>query len=207
MMKKIDPSTASLLEQKKEFRRAALSARDLLSAPQRSEKSSLITERLCMMSAVKDACSWFVYVSFRSEVETHRLIQRLLAAGKRVSVPCIDRASNTMSASLVTSMEHDLAPGYCGVLEPAAGRQQPVNPSTIDVVIAPGAAFAADGLRIGYGGGYYDRYLKKCPALSIGLAFDVQIVDLVPHDEQWDQPLDYVITETRLIKRQSLPGI
>jgi 5-formyltetrahydrofolate cyclo-ligase len=67
------------------------------------------------------------------------------------------------------------------------------------VVIAPGAAFATDGFRIGYGGGYYDRFLKNCPAVTIGLAFDMQVVDRVPHDVQRDVPLDYIVTEKRLI--------
>ena len=179
-MKTTDPYIKDLFKQKKAFRSAALSARDLLSVEQRRQKSSLITGRLCMMRAVKDACSLFVYVSFRSEVETSSLIELLLAEGKRVSVPFIDPSTKTMSASLVTSMAHDLVPGSLGILEPAAGRLHPVASSTLDVVIAPGAAFATDGFRIGYGGGYYDRFLKKCPALTIGLAFDMQVVDRVP---------------------------
>ncbi len=203
-MKKNDLYPSSLFEQKKAFRIAALSSRDLISEEQRKQKSILITGRLCGMSAVKDACLWFVYVSFRSEVETRSLIELLLAEGKHVSVPSIDRSTKTMSASLVTSMESDLVPGSLGILEPAAGRLKPVESSAIDVVIAPGAVFAIDGFRIGYGGGCYDRFLRKCPAVTIGLAFDMQVVGHVPHDERWDAPLDYIVTETRLIECKSL---
>ena len=205
-MKTTDPYIKDLFKQKKAFRSAALSARDLLSVEQRRQKSSLITGRLCMMSAVRDASSLFVYVSFRSEVETHSLIELLLAEGKRVSVPIVDPSTKTMSASLVTSLVHDLVPGSYGILEPAQGCLHPVESSTIDVAIVPGAAFAADGFRIGYGGGYYDGFLKKCRAVTIGLAFDMQVVDLVPQDGQWDEPLDYVVTETRLIDCRNLPG-
>ena len=204
MMKKIDTYPVALFEQKKAFRSAALAARDLLSAEQRKQKSSLIAERLCGLRAVMDACSLFVYVSFQSEVDTRSLIERLLAEGKQVSVPSIDKSTKTMSASLVTSLEHDLEPGYFGILEPAAGRLQSVESSAIDVVIVPGAAFAIDGFRIGFGGGYYDRFLKKCPAVTIGLAFDVQVVGHVPHVKLWDVPLDYIVTETRLIECKSL---
>ena len=132
-MKKNDLYPSSLFEQKKAFRIAALSSRDLISEEQRKQKSILITGRLCGMSAVKDACLWFVYVSFRSEVETRSLIELLLAEGKHVSVPSIDRSTKTMSASLVTSMESDLVPGSLGILEPAAGRLKPVESRQPDV--------------------------------------------------------------------------
>ncbi|MCX5899379.1 MAG: 5-formyltetrahydrofolate cyclo-ligase [Proteobacteria bacterium] len=167
--------------------------------PEFGQNSSLITDRLYRMSRVQDACSWFVYVSFLSEVETYSLLRMLLADGRQVSVPCVDRSSLVMSASRLTSIEHDLAPGCFGIPEPAAGCLRPVGSRTIDVVIVPGAAFAVDGFRLGYGGGYYDRFLKNCPAVTIGLAFDMQVVDRVPHDVQRDVPLDYIVTEKRLI--------
>jgi 5-formyltetrahydrofolate cyclo-ligase len=198
-MKKKDEYPAALIEEKKMFRSAALRARDALSEQQRRQNSSLITDRLYRMSSVQDACSWFVYVSFLSEVETYSLLRMLLAEGKHVCVPCVDRSSLVMSASRLTSIEHDLAPGCFGIPEPAAGCLRPVESRTIDVVIVPGAAFAVDGFRLGYGGGYYDRFLKNCPAVTIGLAFDMQVVDRVPHDAQRDVPLDYIVTEKRLI--------
>ena len=198
-MKKKDECAPTLFEEKKIFRSAALRARDALSEQQRRQKSSLITDRLYRMSRVQDACSWFVYVSFFSEVDTHSLLRRLLAEGRHVSVPCVDRPSNMMSASRLTSIEHDLAPGCFGIPEPVEGCLRPVESRTIDVVIVPGAAFAVDGFRLGYGGGYYDRFLKKCQAVTIGLAFDMQVVGRVPHDEQRDTPLDYIVTENRLI--------
>ena len=203
-MKKIDPYPVALFEQKKAFRSSALRARDLLSAEQRREKSNLITQRLFQMSTVQDACSWFVYVSFRSEVETRSLIGLLLAEGKRVSVPSVDPSTKTMSASLLTSMEHDLVPGSIGILEPAPGRLSPVESSMIDVAIVPGSAFAVDGFRIGYGGGYYDCFLRNCPAVTIGIAYDIQVADSIPHDVRWDMPLDFLVTETRLFDCKSL---
>jgi 5-formyltetrahydrofolate cyclo-ligase len=198
-MKNKDDYPTALLAEKKIFRRAALRARDALSEQQRRQKSSLIMERMYRLPLVKDACSWFVYVSFSSEVETHSLLSTLLADGKHVSVPCVDRSSHMMSASRLTSIEHDLAPGGFGILEPAVGCLRPVESSTIDVVIVPGSAFSVDGFRLGYGGGYYDRFLKNCPAVTIGLAFDMQVVGRVPHDQQHDVPLDYIVTEKRLI--------
>jgi 5-formyltetrahydrofolate cyclo-ligase len=199
-MEKKDDYPAKLFELKKNFRAAALRARDALSEQQRNLKSSLILERLSGMGVFKEAVSFFVYVSFASEVETHGLIRILLDVGKHVSVPCIDRSSKIMTASVIKSMEHDLRPGCFGILEPAPGCLNQVESRLIDVVIVPGAAFTTDGFRIGYGGGYYDRFLKSCPAVSVGIAFDMQVVDKIPFDVQWDVPLDYVVTESRIIQ-------
>ena len=204
MKKKID-YPAKLFELKKNFRTAALRARDALSQQQRKLKSSLIQDRVYSMPVVQAVSSFFIYVSFASEVETHSLIRLLLGEGKHVSVPLVDRASKHMTASLIKSIEHDLAPGCFGILEPAPGCLCPVKAKTIDVVIVPGVAFTTDGFRIGYGGGYYDRFLKNCPAVTIGIAFDMQVVEQIPYDARWDVPLDYVVTESRII--QSIPAV
>jgi len=204
MKKKID-YPAKLFELKKNFRTAALRARDALSQQQRKLKSSLIQDRVYSMPVVQAVSSFFIYVSFASEVETHSLIRLLLGEGKHVSVPLVDRASKHMTASLIKSIEHDLAPGCFGILEPAPGCLCPVKAKTIDVVIVPGVAFTTDGFRIGYGGGYYDRFLKNCPAVTIGIAFDMQVVEQIPYDARWDVPLDYVVTESRI--QQPIPAV
>ncbi len=126
MKKKID-YPAKLFELKKNFRTAALRARDALSEQQRKQKSSLIHGSVYSMPVVQEATSFFIYVSFASEVETHGLIRILLAEGKCVSVPCVDMASKFMTASRIKSMEHDLAPGCFGILEPAPGCLHPVE--------------------------------------------------------------------------------
>ena len=189
----------TVCQQKKDLRASALRARAELTVDQRNEKSRLIIDRLYGMQDVMDIQSWFVYVSFNSEVETHGLIRSLLAAGKKVAVPSVDRSSKSMTASLIADFVQDLAPGSLGIPEPKPGRLRPVASGSIDVVIVPGAAFATDGSRIGYGGGYYDRFLKSWPVVSIGLAYDMQIFDWVPHDTARDIPLEYIVTESRLI--------
>ena len=197
-MEKKEDYLAKFFELKKQFRASALRVRDALAETDRREKSLLIMDRLSGMPVVQEARSWFVYVSFSSEVGTHGLIRNLLAAGKYVCVPAVDMSSKVMTPSRIASLEHDLAPGCFGILEPAPGCLHPVEIKTIDVVIVPGAAFFEDGFRIGYGGGYYDRFLKNCPAVTIGLAFDMQVVEQVPHDARWDVPLDYVVTDNAL---------
>jgi 5-formyltetrahydrofolate cyclo-ligase len=184
---------------KKQVRTATLQARDALAEADRREKSDRILNRLSAMPVARDARSWFIYVSFASEVETRGLIRRLLAEGKNVCVPLVDRSSKVMMPSRITSFEHDLAPGCFGIPEPVPGHRHPVKNSEIDIVIVPGAAFSEDGFRIGYGGGYYDRFLKNCPAVTIGIAFDMQVVEQVPHDAERDMPVKYIVTENRVI--------
>lgn len=190
----------SVEAEKKLLRAKALRSRDELLAAERCEKSLRIIDRLFALPGIRDLQCWFVYVSFKSEVETHGLIRRLLAEGKKVAVPCIDRAKNIIAPSRIGDFDLDLAPGSLGIREPKPGRLEPVASGDIDIVIAPGAAFAADGSRIGYGGGYYDRFFKSCEAVSIGLAYDMQVFDRIACDALRDMPLSYIVTESRLIR-------
>jgi 5-formyltetrahydrofolate cyclo-ligase len=88
-------------------------------------------------------------------------------------------------------------PSSFGALEPAAG--EPVGPEEIDVVVVPGLAFDRRGHRVGYGGGFYDRFLGRLrpDALTVGICFSVQVVDEVPHG-RGDRPVDLVVTEQGL---------
>ncbi len=190
----------SLDDEKKLLRVKAIRARDEVPAEQRREMSRRIIERLCSQPGIRDLKSWFVYVSFRSEVETHGLIRRLLAEGKKVTVPRIDEALKLMVPVRIRDLDVDLAPGSMGIREPKPDCLDQVDGGDIDVVIAPGAAFAPDGNRIGYGGGYYDRFLEGFQAASIGLGFDSQLFGRVPHDASRDIPLGCITTESRFIR-------
>jgi 5-formyltetrahydrofolate cyclo-ligase len=189
-----------LAQRKKEFRARALRIRDGLSEQQRSEKSRRLIERIIEIPAAGTAGCWFVYVSFKSEVQTQDLIRRLLQQGKTVCVPVIDAPKKAMMACLLTDPGLDLAPGYKGIPEPLPDRRQRlVAENLIDIVIAPGAAFSEDGSRIGYGGGYYDRFLSNCRALTVGLAFEAQLFDHVPRDCTRDIRINHIVTESRII--------
>lgn len=156
-------------------------------------------ENLCSLPDFRDADVVFLYVSFRSEVETIPLIEHCLRMGKQVVVPLVAEKSQLLPYRIV-SKEHDLAPGAFGILEPVADRCQLVDPRTLQVVLVPGSVFDEHGGRFGYGGGYYDRFLVDMApqARRIGLAFDLQVVGaipLAPHDQQ----LDALVTESRVL--------
>lgn len=181
------------------LRKQILAARDSLPAEERQRKSRIITEHLLALPEFIGARNVFAYVSFRSEVETLPLIADCLGRGIAVSVPLTLPAEHRLQPYAVTDPGRDLAPGYCNILEPLKTLPQ-VDPASIEVVVTPGSVFDVRGGRLGYGGGFYDRFLHTAApqALRIGLAFDLQVVESVPL-EKHDEQLDYLITETRTI--------
>jgi len=188
-----------MLETRTALRARIMAARDSLSPEERQRKSLAVTDRLLALPEFAGARHVFVYVSFRSEAETLNLIAHCLDKGVTVSVPLTLPAERQLLPYVITDPSRDLVPGYCSIPEPLQTLPL-VDPGTIEVVVTPGSVFDAQGGRLGYGGGYYDRFLHTAApqALRIGLAFDLQVVEAVPlesHDEQ----LDYLITETRTI--------
>jgi len=181
------------------MRKEILAARDTLPAEERQQKSRAISERLRALPEFAGAHNIFAYVSFRSEVETLPLIAHCLSRGVMVSVPLTLVKEHRLLPYAITDPDRDLIPGYCGILEPRQTLPL-VEPASLEVVLTPGSVFDVKGGRLGYGGGYYDRFLQTAApqALRLGLAFDLQVVAAVPL-ESHDQQLDYLITESRTI--------
>jgi len=88
----------------------------------------------------------------------------------------------------------DLAPGYCSIPEPIISQTIKSDPGSIDVVLLPGSVYDIKGGRLGYGGGYYDRFLKDINATKIGLCFNSLIIDSISRND-WDVKMDKVISE------------
>lgn len=126
---------------------------------------------------------YFIYNSFGSEADTTGIISRLLKADKRVYLPRVER--NRIVAVPYGATKK----GYCGIEEPLGGAYN----GNIDVTVAPLLAVNARGYRLGYGGGYYDRYFAANPTLRIGLGYDFQIVDFT--EDEWDERLDAFVSE------------
>ncbi|MFA6283178.1 MAG: 5-formyltetrahydrofolate cyclo-ligase [Desulfurivibrionaceae bacterium] len=189
-----------MADERTALRAQILAARNNVPLEERHQKSRIITGHLLALPEFAGARNVFAYVSFRSEVETLDLITQCLSRGVNVSVPLTVVQEHRLLPYAITEPNRDLAPGYCGILEPLTTLPL-LDPASIEVVVVPGSVFDAKGGRLGYGGGYYDRFLQgEAPqALRIGLAFDLQVVEAVPL-ENHDQPLDYLITETRTIK-------
>jgi 5-formyltetrahydrofolate cyclo-ligase len=137
----------------------------------------------------------FCYVSFRSEIDTKPIIQQSLALNKTVSVPKIDRPSNTMRAFIIEDIETSLRPGYFGILEPVDHCRE-LTYADLQLVVAPGLAFTRNGERLGYGGGFYDRFIERNNQVPVcSLTYNRLILDKLPVKNH-DLPVDYLITET-----------
>lgn len=136
------------------------------------------------------------YLAFGNEVNTKSIIAKAWQENKQVIIPVCDTQTIAIIPSLLHSFE-DLEPRTMGILEPKEGKLHPVDPKIIDLVLIPGVAFDLSGHRLGFGAGYYDRFLPqlKPSTPKIALAHQVQISNTaLPHDH-YDVPMDYICTE------------
>lgn len=186
------------------IRKQVLAKRDMLSPGERREKSEMIHHRFLDLVKPFDPATFFLFVNFRSEVETAELIGKLLESGKTVTVPLVSVQEKSMTAVRLVDPEKDLASGYYGILEPRKDllKTRTIDHKSIDIVVLPGSVFDERGGRLGYGGGFYDRFLANevlPSALRIALAFELQVQGEIPQ-EPHDQPADFIITEQRVIR-------
>lgn len=180
---------------KKTLRKKMRKIRRIMPAGKIKDLSKKVMANLLSLEKVKEAESFFIYVSFGNEVQTHGLIKRFLKQEKVVTVPEII-GEGLMDAYQITDW-HQLKPGKYDILSPTS--TQPFK-GRLDVCIAPSVAVTEKGHRLGRGRGYYDRFLNKHPEMFvIALAFNQQIVDKIPI-EQTDRLVDVIVTEDRIIK-------
>ena len=161
------------------------------------EQEAQLERNLFSLPAFARASTLMLYASLRDEVPTHKLIERLLAAGMRVALPIASKKDRALSLSCLSSMA-DLSPGPFGVPEPVPGRRSPCAPGEVEAALIPGLAFDLQGHRLGHGLGYYDRFLPSLSCPLIGLAYDSQIAARLPR-EAHDHPVDYVVSEKRVV--------
>ena len=182
-------------EKKKMLRRQYLEKRRALSAELWKEASSRITARLKGSGVFRDCEALLTYLSAKdNEVDTSAIIAVALQSDRNVLVPVVASDRNLVWAQIHDYSE--LVRGKFGLLEPDPERAQIVSVPASALCLTPGIAFTRDGKRIGYGGGYYDRFLSEFSGISIGLAFDFQIAPTLPQDA-FDQRVGYVFTETK----------
>ena len=229
------------MKDKDRVRKKILALRDGLTAAQRAEYNASIAQIVLSMKAYREASAILAYASYRSEVDTHALIERALDDGKIVFAPKV--SGQEMEFWQILSPD-DLQKGYRGIPEPqegisftewlgrdgqpeesgppggpASGGGAPAEARKV-VMWMPGAAFDIDRHRIGYGGGYYDRYLQGLQAVSdtdgrhgrnigqrcalqewfgtMALAYSIQVLEAVPCEEHDITP-DMIVTEKGVI--------
>lgn len=186
------------METKKELRKKMRTKRSMLTKEQVEEDSRKIVSRLLETAEYKNTKKVFCYVSFEEEVDTVPFIRQALSDGKRVAVPRVN--GKEMEFYRIASLE-ELQPGYYGILEPVTNE---IEKELEGILIVPGLAFDAEYNRMGYGGGFYDRYLNQHPShklLKAALAYEFQIVSIIETEEH-DRKMDMIITPSEVKKRK-----
>lgn len=186
-------------ERKKKLRRKFLRIRKNIPDEEYRKKSDLITKRLKDSQFYNSAGYIHCYISLneRKEVDTHGLLEELLPREKKVVVPVTDFESGTLTNRVLHSFE-DLEPNRWGVPEPPDGEE--VEPQELDLVIVPMVAGDNQCNRLGYGKGFYDRFLSDVDCPKIGLLFECCLTDNLPV-EDFDVKLDQIMTENRVVNR------
>ena len=189
---------------KQALRQSVHALRQRQDQPAYINRSYQIQQRLLSCDLFRRAGTLGLYSPIRGEVATDLLCEEALRRGKRVCFPRV--AGSGMSFCRIAGPA-DLQPGAFGVLEPGSACEM-LPLAAFDLLVMPGVAFDKDGRRLGYGQGFYDRYLSERPAglVCVGLSFDFQIVAQIPAEEH-DQPLDYIVTDSRVIPcREGVTG-
>jgi 5-formyltetrahydrofolate cyclo-ligase len=162
-------------------------------------RSAAVWERLSVLPEFARATRLLIYVSKGTEVDTHGLIQQLLAMGRQVYAPGFEAVKKKYVACALNDFHSDLTMGRFGILEPKPEAIQPPARDPIDAALVPGLAFDETGNRLGRGMGYFDRLLQEVRGAKIALAYDFQILSEVPA-EAHDARVDFIMTETRRIQ-------
>jgi len=178
---------------KTEIRKTLLKRRRGLSASKKKQYELQMLNSLWTWDVFKEACIIHIFLSKADEPETSQIIELAWKSGKQIGVPCVLPDTLELFHSQLNSFE-DLRPGALSVLEPSPEQRTALTPESFDLVIVPGVAFDRQGGRLGYGKGYYDRFLDQSLAFRLALAFDFQILETVP-TKTHDVPMDGILTE------------
>ena len=174
--------------------------REALRDEQVTDLSQMLTEAVVSHYDFLKAKDILIYRNMGQEARTDGIIAYAFMLGKRVFIPRVE--GKTMDFYEIHDI-HECVPGFRGIAEPPLGAEKfGISKEACEedvLVVLPGLSFDKQGNRLGYGGGYYDNYLKNTPACrKMGIGYDFQIVGEIPVCE-WDQPVDIVITEKRVI--------
>lgn len=185
---------------KKEFRKKVIKLRKEKDNNFIRHNSDIITDKLLNLDCIKNAKNIMLYLDFNNEVSTDNLIKKLIALKKVVSSPITLKEERKLIPSQITDFENGIQYGAYNIREPKPECSPAIDIKDLDVVIVPAVAYDKQRYRLGYGGGFYDRFLENLreDAVTVGIAFDLQIFDEIPK-EPHDAQLDYIITESTIL--------
>ncbi|MEJ8548226.1 5-formyltetrahydrofolate cyclo-ligase [Brevibacillus borstelensis] len=185
-----------LLDQKKELRRQILAQRAAVSPEERGERSGRMCRLLLSFDRLRGCRTVMAYYPFREELDIVPFLEKALERGQEIWLPLTLPAERRIVPYVYTGPAM-LKRGTYGILEPDPAQAAEGRPDSLEAVLVPGVAFDRRGGRMGYGAGYYDRFLSSLSRrpLLIGCAFDLQVQQAVPM-EPHDISLDFLATES-----------
>ena len=151
----------------------------------RSAKSGVILNKLLKLPEFQKAQTVLFYMPFDGEVNTLDMIKKAKEMGKKIGLPRILRKVKEIIPVLTYCLDKELEMGPYGIQQPKDDSKMALKIEDLDMVVVPGVAFDGQNNRLGRGGGYYDRFLRKLPSQipTIGLAFDFQLIERLPRQE------------------------
>ncbi len=179
--------------QKAALRKNLLERRDEISADLRDISSGKIHQNLKQIDAYDTSQNIACYFPIGSEVNTQEVMLDILEKGKNLLLPRI--AKNDIVFHVITNIEK-LEKGVFDIMEP---RDDYKKAEKIDCILVPTIAISKSGIRLGYGKGYYDRFLSTTKAVKISLTYSKQIIKSIPNDTH-DIKMDWIVTEDEIIK-------
>ncbi|MCR5607539.1 MAG: 5-formyltetrahydrofolate cyclo-ligase [Lachnospiraceae bacterium] len=183
------------------LRKKMINNRDSI-IPAIAKSAGIIIEKKFLNSDYYKNCDIIlIYVSKGNEADTFFLINKALQDGKKVAVPKVI-SKGIMYFYYITSIEQ-LSPGSMGILEPDSDLCALLDKKDVkinDIFVCPGVAFDKEGSRLGYGGGFYDRYLRMFNNKKIAFSYEIQILDSIPMGE-YDEKVDVIFTESNIYGR------
>lgn len=185
--------------QKSKLRYDYLKIRDRIEPSLRHAYSDIILSRIKKLKDYQASETVMFYLSYGSEVVTDVMINEFLADGKDVAVPVIQNPGDGIMTAVKINKLEDCYEKVYGIRQPEFDENEVVSKRDIDLIFVPGIVFDVNGYRVGYGKGYYDRWLEgTAVSKRVGLAFEVQLIDKIPNG-QYDLPVGRILTEKRVI--------
>jgi len=187
-----------MYDTKQALRQAMLKRRNSLSKQMLDKMSEIVQTIVLNMKEFVNAKTVAAYHPIGSEVSTLKILSSVLQLNKRLALPRVEGESKIIFAE-VKDLKNDLELGKYKIMEP---KNHCSKVNKLDLVLVPGIAWDKHGHRLGYGKGYYDRYLANLQTTSVGLAYDFQVLENVPHGKK-DFSVNLIVTEKRVIEAYS----
>ncbi len=181
---------------KKQVRKELIANRTSMTQEEVKKLSGMINSYILEWDKYKESKAIMTYYSFRNEVLTDDVINKSFELNKTVVLPKSIKEGSKILPCIIKSLSELKEENY-GIMEPPTDNL--LDRDELDIVFVPGVGFDKNGFRIGYGAGYYDRFLNGYKGIKVGVCFELQMVEHAFNDEH-DIAMDYIITEKGIIK-------